>query len=69
MIGHPSYSNNIIIGLRPAIHISSTRNKWIVCYAITIHLITSDYYFQKGFHSIGVMWIPNYKIENCVHWQ
>jgi len=29
-MGHPSYSNNIILGLRPAIHISSTRKKWIV---------------------------------------
>ena len=39
------------------------------CYAITIHLNTSHYYFQKGFHCIGVIWIPNYKIENCVHCQ
>jgi hypothetical protein len=29
-MGHPSSSNNIIIGLCQAIHISSTRNKWIV---------------------------------------
>jgi len=31
-IGHHSYSNNITLGLRSAIHISSTRNKWMLCY-------------------------------------
>jgi len=50
-MGHPSSSNNIIIGLSPVIHIS-TRNKWIVkqsqfIYKLVI-IIWKQVFFASG---------------------
>jgi hypothetical protein len=47
--GHHNYPNSIIIGLRPAIYISSTSNNQMECYAIRINLKTIYHYFQTGF--------------------
>jgi hypothetical protein len=61
MIGHPGYSNNIIIGLRPAIHISSTRNKWIVMHLLAINELWIDGFNKPILINVSNVPIHTYK--------